>query len=191
MAKFHINPTTGVTGECKSTEGKCPFGGETSHYPSRENAQKAFELSNAGQTLPASVSKGDPGMEGMPMRATTQATGIEAMPKYPAHTVSSMVRIVDGELTMERNAEATINRWPSTYSDRADEALRHATATMYEYAETNRLTRDEFRAEAEKAFGKLEKEHLEDGISDTEPRVYWREHMDEIHRLNGWVSEDY
>lgn len=43
MAKFHINPETGDAGSCKATQGKCPFGGESEHYPSADEARAAYE----------------------------------------------------------------------------------------------------------------------------------------------------
>ena len=50
MAKFHINEK-GEPGVC-SAKVSCPYGDlNTQHYPSKEVARKAFELSLAGQTL--------------------------------------------------------------------------------------------------------------------------------------------
>ncbi len=52
MAKFHVNGR-GETGTCAANEGKCPFGGDEHHYPTREAAHKAFELSMASSTFVA------------------------------------------------------------------------------------------------------------------------------------------
>lgn len=51
MQRFHVNPETGSPGLCRAQSGGCPFGGDESHYPSKEVAQKAFELSMAGETF--------------------------------------------------------------------------------------------------------------------------------------------
>jgi len=51
MAKYHIN-SKGEAGKCSAQAGNCPFGGEHQHYDTAEKAQKAFELSMAGSTLP-------------------------------------------------------------------------------------------------------------------------------------------
>ena len=45
MAKFHINAETGNVGSCKAEKGKCPFGGDENHFPSKEEARSAFEAS--------------------------------------------------------------------------------------------------------------------------------------------------
>lgn len=50
MAKYHINPETGVPGLCKA-EKQCRFGGNEAHYSSSEDARQAFELSMAGQAF--------------------------------------------------------------------------------------------------------------------------------------------
>ena len=56
MAKYHIN-SKGEPGLCRAEAGGCPFGGEAVHYPTKENAQKAYELSNAAQAMPEAASK--------------------------------------------------------------------------------------------------------------------------------------
>lgn len=40
---YHVNPATGVSGECRARTGKCPYGGEDKHYTSVEAARTAFE----------------------------------------------------------------------------------------------------------------------------------------------------
>lgn len=49
MARFHINPETGVPGNCKASIGKCPFKNEdgtpATHYSTPEEARKAYEQS--------------------------------------------------------------------------------------------------------------------------------------------------
>jgi hypothetical protein len=42
MPKFHIKPD-GTPALCKATKGKCPYGGEESHYNSKEEAYEAFQ----------------------------------------------------------------------------------------------------------------------------------------------------
>lgn len=51
MAKFHIN-NAGEAGQCRATQGGCPFGGDAQHYESPEFARQAFELSMAGSQVP-------------------------------------------------------------------------------------------------------------------------------------------
>jgi hypothetical protein len=40
--KFHIKPD-GTVAPCKATKGRCPFGGDDQHYPSKEAANEAFQ----------------------------------------------------------------------------------------------------------------------------------------------------
>jgi hypothetical protein len=42
VAKFHVNPKTGNTGACKA-KNNCPFGGESEHYSTQEEARAAYE----------------------------------------------------------------------------------------------------------------------------------------------------
>lgn len=56
MAKFHVN-NAGEAGQCRATQGGCPFGGEAQHYESPEVAREAFELSMAGSQLPEASKK--------------------------------------------------------------------------------------------------------------------------------------
>lgn len=42
MGKFHIN-AKGEPGLCRATR-QCPFGESEDHYPSKEDARKAFEV---------------------------------------------------------------------------------------------------------------------------------------------------
>lgn len=55
MAKFHVNPATGEAGECSAKNGNCPFGGEDSHYTSKEAARASYESSKS--TFPAAPKK--------------------------------------------------------------------------------------------------------------------------------------
>lgn len=43
MKTFHINPQTGVPGECSAKPGNCPYGADAPHYSTKEEARAAFE----------------------------------------------------------------------------------------------------------------------------------------------------
>jgi hypothetical protein len=58
MAKYHINPESGEVSACRAKQDRCPFGGLSAHYASKENAQQAYELSMASQALPPKHSTG-------------------------------------------------------------------------------------------------------------------------------------
>lgn len=47
MRKFHIHPVTGNPGICNATQ-KCPFGDESEHYSTEEEARRAFESKQNG-----------------------------------------------------------------------------------------------------------------------------------------------
>jgi (p)ppGpp synthase/HD superfamily hydrolase len=47
MAKYHINPDTGVPGICRA-KSSCPFGGVDDHYDSREQAITGYEKQMEG-----------------------------------------------------------------------------------------------------------------------------------------------
>lgn len=51
MSKFHVNEK-GEPGKCSAQNGGCPFGGESDHHASPEDARKAFEQANAEATFP-------------------------------------------------------------------------------------------------------------------------------------------
>ena len=59
MNRFHVN-LKGEAGKCSARAGQCPFGGEQAHYRSMENAQQAFELSMAAESLPEPLTREDP-----------------------------------------------------------------------------------------------------------------------------------
>ena len=44
MAKYHINPNTGMPGRCTAKPGNCPYGGESEHYTTYS---EAFEISQS------------------------------------------------------------------------------------------------------------------------------------------------
>lgn len=46
MARYHIEPSSGLSKLCRAQPGNCPFGGE--HYSSPEQARRAFEESQNG-----------------------------------------------------------------------------------------------------------------------------------------------
>lgn len=65
MARYHINPRTGSPGKCSAMSRACPFGGESEHYDSQEEAYSAFESSmgdafGGGATAPARPAPVDP-----------------------------------------------------------------------------------------------------------------------------------
>lgn len=45
MSKFHIN-SKGLAAPCRATKGRCPYGGDESHYSSLEEAQASAEREN-------------------------------------------------------------------------------------------------------------------------------------------------
>lgn len=59
MARFHINPETGQAGPCRSTQGKCPFGGASDHFDTLQEATVAAEKRMAEQegTVPSVARK--------------------------------------------------------------------------------------------------------------------------------------
>jgi hypothetical protein len=54
--KFHVN-NAGEAGQCRATQGGCPFGGDAQHYDNPDSARKAFELSMAASQLPEASKK--------------------------------------------------------------------------------------------------------------------------------------
>jgi len=54
MAKFHIN-RAGNPGSCRAKPGNCPYGGESDHYTSKEDAREVYE---AQQELLAQIGVG-------------------------------------------------------------------------------------------------------------------------------------
>lgn len=59
MAKFHINPATGNPGACKALRA-CPFGGQSEHFDSIEEAREAYETAMAEQSTPRSFRRVTP-----------------------------------------------------------------------------------------------------------------------------------
>lgn len=58
MAKFHIG-CSGKAASCSAKKGNCPYGSDTEHYKTREEAQKAAEqnMSKQHKTLTSTNSK--------------------------------------------------------------------------------------------------------------------------------------
>lgn len=54
--KFHVNGK-GEPGKCSAQHGGCPFGGESEHHSSPEDARTAFEQANAAATFPVKSSR--------------------------------------------------------------------------------------------------------------------------------------
>lgn len=50
MAKYHIT-VKGEPGLCRATSKPCPLGGEADHYPTKQDAQEAYEALNKGATF--------------------------------------------------------------------------------------------------------------------------------------------
>jgi hypothetical protein len=50
MSKYHIKEN-GSPAICRAKKGNCPRGSEANHYPTKEAAQGAFELSNQYREL--------------------------------------------------------------------------------------------------------------------------------------------
>lgn len=43
MSKYHTNPETGKTGDCRAKLHNCPFSMDEDHYESKEDASKGYE----------------------------------------------------------------------------------------------------------------------------------------------------
>jgi len=57
MEKYHINPFTRDVSLCRSTQGKCPFGGEQNHFSSAEDAYMEVERQLSEEFKSQSLSK--------------------------------------------------------------------------------------------------------------------------------------
>lgn len=51
--KYHISPSTGNPNKCSAADGNCPYGGESNHYASKDEARAAYEAQQ-GSGLPSS-----------------------------------------------------------------------------------------------------------------------------------------
>lgn len=61
MPRFHINTDSGEAGACRAVKGNCPFGSDSEHYSSAEEARAAFEKSmNAQHNVDGSKDDLDP-----------------------------------------------------------------------------------------------------------------------------------
>ena len=56
MAKYHVNPNTGVPRICTAASGRCPFGGDSDHYDTPEAAVAALEMKLEKELEDASAS---------------------------------------------------------------------------------------------------------------------------------------
>lgn len=70
-SKYHISPQTGRPNLCRAETKSCPIGGI--HYPSKEEAQEAYEGAMAGATVAPAVSKRGPYTS--PFRPAQQVEG--------------------------------------------------------------------------------------------------------------------
>jgi hypothetical protein len=52
--KFHINPSTGNPNKCSAKSGNCPFGGDSEHFESKDEARLNFEHQNSDQSVKSS-----------------------------------------------------------------------------------------------------------------------------------------
>lgn len=52
--KFHINPETGNPNKCSAKSGNCPFGSDSEHFESKNEARAHFESKNSEQSLKSS-----------------------------------------------------------------------------------------------------------------------------------------
>lgn len=50
MPRYHVNPSTGDANVCRSTLGRCPFGGQDDHHGSAADARRSFEAKMEGST---------------------------------------------------------------------------------------------------------------------------------------------
>lgn len=82
--------------------------------------------------------------------------------------------------------ERAQNAHPSTYTEEADRAVKAAVAHLYFFLEEDRTVKA-FRTEALRVWDELEAAHFEAGISDTEPRGYFLDHLDNMAQLEGWL----
>lgn len=92
MSKFHINKH-GVPAPCKATKGNCPFGGDESHFDTKEEAQSYADKVNSKEfgIIPAND------VLSMKVRSLLKDTDIEILDRlnsagFPAYVVGGSVR---------------------------------------------------------------------------------------------------
>lgn len=57
MTKYHINTKTGNPGACSAAPGGCPFGGDSNHFESEQEARTAYEERNTSTPQPTLAKK--------------------------------------------------------------------------------------------------------------------------------------
>lgn len=85
MAKFHLNPETGVARRCNAEERPCPWGGESgteNHYDSIRQAREAYETRRAQDTF-KSVTEAEVAPAGEPTPAPNPTPTEEVDPWAP------------------------------------------------------------------------------------------------------------
>lgn len=105
MSKFHVNDQ-GEPGRCSAQKGGCPFGGDAQHYPTKEVAQQAYELSMAASIVPAAAKKkaSSPSVK-MP---TSGAYDVGSKAERYVHPQGKVVEInPDGTVTAWKNGKLT------------------------------------------------------------------------------------
>lgn len=88
MAKFHVNPKTGRTSACGAAT-RCPFGGAEEHFPSREEAQAAYEKTQRAQEVPPARKKASPQNEGIRQRDLREAVKTTTDAKTLSHAAET------------------------------------------------------------------------------------------------------
>ncbi len=142
MAKYHIN-AQGNTGICHAQEGGCPFGGESEHFSTEEDARKAFEKF----------------MGGGPWVTHKKASVAQALPPVPAPGVGEEEKnpLTREQLAVEiGEAVAKVGsahaRW---WAMRAEVDSKISAGNGYDFSKSEEVNRALREAEAE-LMGKRE-----------------------------------
>lgn len=102
MAKFHVNPITGNAGKCTATKDNCPFGSDSEHYASADDARQAFERGQSSFNEQAPL-------KSLTFNGNTWKKVTLEGARYGSNDAIAILSYVDGEYGPEPLADVSVN----------------------------------------------------------------------------------
>lgn len=200
MAKFHIGKS-GKPAQCSAKKGNCPFGSESDHYSSRQEAQKAIEKDyqkknntfesarkNDNDNNDNNGNNGTGGVKVSPKPKPTNPTpsGFNSLPKEQKDIIMKKAFKEFGEAVKQLNTSYT--KAENSYQSRLND-YNNAKSENDKYVTKKRLEKSEYdmnKVGQQLAYANIVNKSLKNNIDKNEIDKLQKEYTDYSKKIDSY-----
>lgn len=157
--KFHINGS-GDPGKCSAKQGGCPFGGESDHYSTQEEAREQYEKANADKVIPLKPKQTLAELNKIAKTSTSQNELLQAVLSGSNRTLSNL----------SSNPSADSEALGAAHDKTSDKAIKDRLE-LHKNFPIGKLTEYGLQSIRKKSSNDLVKKMASDDVTDSQAQL--------------------